>query len=153
MMTIPSTETMIDDDMLAFAEELRQVVGRFVRTVRSHAGTPSSAQSETLGFLDRDGPMSIAAIAHRRNVRHQSMRLVVAQLEADGFVSFAPDPDDRRGKLIAITESGRGALERGRQVRAGWIARALQEHASVEEMRAISQTLAVLQRIVVASRT
>lgn len=149
-MTRHADDTEIERDMLAFAEELRQVIGRFVRTARSHAGTPSSAQSETLGFLDRDGPMSIAAMAHRRNVKHQSMRLVLAQLEAEGLVSLAPDPGDRRGRLIAMTEEGRAALEAGRRARAAWIAQALREHVTAGERRMLGEALGVLERIVEA---
>ena len=59
------------------------MVGQFVRAVRARAGTPSDAQGETLAFLERAGPVSIAALADGRGVKHQSMRLVTARLEAE----------------------------------------------------------------------
>ncbi|WP_341962756.1 hypothetical protein [Pseudomonas sp. RC10] len=67
------------------AEQLRRVIGNLVREVRNGAHAPSSAQSETLGLLDRHGPTSISSMAAHRHVKHQSMRLVVAQLaDANG---------------------------------------------------------------------
>ena len=37
-------------EALALGEELRRVVGTFVRSIRREADTPTGSQSETLGF-------------------------------------------------------------------------------------------------------
>ena len=93
------------------------MVGTFVRSIRREADTPTSSQSETLGLLDRQGPMSVASLAAERKVKHQSMRLVVAQLEASGLVTRLPNPDDGRSQLVALSETGRAALAEAREAR------------------------------------
>jgi DNA-binding MarR family transcriptional regulator len=150
-MTDDPTESTVTTDMLEMAERLRRVIGGFVRVVRAHADTPSSAQSETLGLLEREGPMSIAALAERRNVRHQSMRLVVAQLETDGLVGLKHDPADRRSKLVAITRKGGAAVVRGRQARAAWIARALQDNFTQQERQTLNSAVDALERLIKAA--
>lgn len=103
-----------DADLVALAEDLRQVVGGFVRKVRKAADTQPAAWSDTLGALDRRGPMTVAALARLRQVRHQSMRVVVARLEADGTVVRALDATDGRGQVVEVTERGRAALASSR---------------------------------------
>ncbi|WP_207460387.1 hypothetical protein [Azospirillum sp. SYSU D00513] len=49
-----------DPDAAMLAEELRRAIGTFVRTVRDDADGPKTAQSETLGLLERCGAMNIA---------------------------------------------------------------------------------------------
>ena len=53
------------------ARDLRRSIGDFVRAVRQDTGTARSAQSETLDFLCRLGPMNVAAVAGARGVTHQ----------------------------------------------------------------------------------
>ncbi len=136
-----------DAELVALAEELRRTVGDFVRGVRGAADTPSAAWSDTLGELDRRGPMTVAALARLRRVRHQSMRLVVARLEADGLVARTPDASDARGQVVAATEAGRAALAASRAARTRRIADGLRRHASADERRAVATALAVLRRL------
>jgi DNA-binding MarR family transcriptional regulator len=130
------------------AERLRHVIGGFVRAVRTEAGTPTSVQSETLGLLDRQGAMSVADMAALRNVRHQSMRLVIGQLEAQDLVSRTTDPKDRRSQLIVLTQKGTEMLANSRSARTAWIADCLEHAVSEEERRNLSLSIDVLQRVV-----
>lgn len=139
-----------DAGLVELAEELRQVLGGFVRKVRRAADTPSTAWSDTLGNLDRRGPMTVAALARLREVRHQSMRMVVAQLEAGGMVVRAPDATDARGQVVDITEAGRTALASSHAARTNWIAAELQKHATGRERQALSIALGVLRRLAAA---
>ena len=139
-----------DAGLVELAEELRQVLGSFVRKVRRAADTPATAWSDTLGYLDRRGPMTVAALARLREVRHQSMRVVVAQLEADGMVVRAPDATDARGQVVDVTEAGRTALASSRAARANWIAAGLRRHATARECQAVSIALGVLRRMAAA---
>jgi DNA-binding MarR family transcriptional regulator len=140
----------MDAGLVALAEELRQAVGGFVRKVRRAADTPPAAWSDTLGELDRRGPMTVAALARLRQVRHQSMRVVVAQLEAEAMVVRAPDAADARGQVVEVTEAGRTALASSRAARTNWIAAGLQKHATARERQAVATALAVLRRLAAA---
>lgn len=139
--------TAADDDILALAERMRQALGDFVRATRAQADTPSTARAETLGLLDREGAMSTAALAEKRNVKHQSMRLVLAQLEEDGLIERSANTHDRRSQLVALTAQGRAALLGDRRARAEWIAKALRDQLTAEERHALETTVAVLARI------
>lgn len=135
------------------AEALRRVIGNLVREVRSAANTPSSAQAETLGLLDRLGPSSISAMAAQRHVKHQSMRLVVAQLELQQQVSRAPDPLDARKQLIQLTDQGRDTLQRSRQQRSDWLARQLKEKASAAQLHTLDEAVRILEQLITTNQS
>ena len=132
-------------DMLA--EALRETVGKFVRSVRAEAGTPTNAQSETLAYLERNGPVSIAVLADSRGVKHQSMRLVTSKLEETGLIAMEPDPKDGRSYLVTLTRQGRQENAQARMARTRWLAEALSQHTSAQEREVLQDALRVLQRI------
>ncbi|TWF52058.1 MarR family winged helix-turn-helix transcriptional regulator [Neorhizobium alkalisoli] len=146
-MTKQQIQPTFANDTIELAESLRDVIGRFVRNVRTGAGTPTSAQSETLGLLDRNGPLSVAGMAQTRNVKHQSMRLVVAQLEGDGLVERLADPQDRRSQLVSITPKGKEALSSSRGARVDWIATALESELTEEERQVLRQSIGILAKL------
>lgn len=133
------------------AEDLRSVVGNLVREVRSGSDTPSSAQSETLGLLDRHGPASISALAAHRHVKHQSMRLVIAQLEQQQRVTRGPDPSDARKQLFELTHAGRAALEHSRLQRSDWLARQLKEKATASQLQTLEAAVRILEQLIAAA--
>lgn len=134
-------------DALVLAERLRATLGSFVRGVKTQADTPTTAQSDTLSLLDREGPLSVAELADRRNVRHQSMRLVAAQLESQGLVGKMPNPADGRSQLLTITESGRAELSRARRARTGQIAGLIEERLSAEDRRTLEAAIGIIERL------
>lgn len=134
-------------EALLLAEDLRWVTGKFVRSVRLQAGTPTTSQSETLGLLERQGPMSVADLAAHRKVKHQSMRLVVAQLEATDLVARRPDPADGRSGLVSLTTHGRQALEQSREARTMHIAALIEQRLSDDERRVLEAAIAVIERL------
>jgi DNA-binding MarR family transcriptional regulator len=141
-----ANEQVLPDD-LALAERLRRAIGDFVRVVRAQADTPTTARLETLDLLDRAGALTTAALAQRRHVKHQSMRLVIEQLERDGLVEKTADPQDRRGQLIVLRLEGRAALAQDRQARALWIATALRDHIGSEGRRDLERAIGLLERL------
>lgn len=134
-------------DALALAENLRATLGRFVRGVKTQANTPTTSQSETLSLLDRAGPLSVAELADRRNVRHQSMRLVAGQLESEGLISKMPNPADGRSQLLSITDKGRAQLSRAREARTLQIANVIEERLSDKDRRTLEAAIRVIERL------
>lgn len=129
------------------AEQLRRSVSSFVRAIRQDTGTTRSAQSETLDLLQRLGPMNVAALAGKRGVTHQTMRLVVAGLDADGLVQQIADPIDRRSRLVAISPAGDGALARERQARTSRIEEAIRRSLSSDERDLLRAAIPILDRL------
>ena len=57
-------------------------------------------------FLDDEGTR-VSDLARRAQITKQSMAELVAHLERHGYVERAPDPNDRRAKLVRTTARGR----------------------------------------------
>lgn len=136
-----------DTTTLLLAENLRNALGRFVRSVRTQADTPTTSQSETLSLLEKSGPMSIADLASQRSVRHQSMRLVTTQLEAEDLVCKVMNPADRRSQLLSITEKGREQLALSREARTSKIAELIDDRLSDAERRTLEAAILVIQKL------
>ena len=134
-------------DEARLANDLRKSVSAFVRAVRQDTGTVRSAQSETLDLLQRTGPMNVAALAGKRGVTHQTMRLVVAGLDADGLVQQEADPADRRSRLVTISLAGSAALTRECEVRAFRIGEAVRTLLSPRERELLQAAIPILNRL------
>jgi DNA-binding MarR family transcriptional regulator len=128
------------------AHELRTVIGRLVRRLRS-AGTFPLAQASVLGRLDREGAQTTSALAAAERVRPQSMAQTVADLERDGLVTRRPDPGDRRQFLLELTAAGRTAIEAERRSREGWLAQAIEETLDAEERATLLRAVEILRRL------
>jgi DNA-binding MarR family transcriptional regulator len=139
--------TQPNPDVADLAEHLRGAVSAFVRTVRYDTDTPRSAGADTLELLDGAGPANIAALARIRNVKHQSMRLVTAQLEEEGLVVRVPDPDDGRSVLFAVTEQGRARLREARAARAAHIAGLIAARLSPAECAELGAAIRLIERL------
>jgi DNA-binding MarR family transcriptional regulator len=134
-------------DALGLAETLRVALGSFIRSVKIGAQTPTTSQSETLSLLDREGPLSVAQLADRRNVRHQSMRLVASQLETESLIGKMPNPGDRRSELLFLTDDGRARLFLAHQARTAQIAERIEERLSEEDRRTLEAAIRIIERL------
>lgn len=56
-------------------------------------------------FIDEDGSR-LTALADRSGLTKQAIGEVVTDLERRGYVERTADPDDRRAKIIRLTERG-----------------------------------------------
>lgn len=133
-----------EDSVLA--AELRLVVGTLVRRVRALEGEPF-AHAATLGFLERQGPMTASELAHAQFVRPQSIARTLGQLAEDELVRFEPHPTDGRKTLVVLTEAGRRAVAQGRVRRAGWLHEAMETRLSTAERQVLAQAVPLLRRL------
>jgi DNA-binding MarR family transcriptional regulator len=81
---------------------------------RANSGRSTGlARSHSLVFahLDSDGTRP-AEIARRAGISRQAVGQTVAQMKDLGLVKLAPDPTNRRARLVQPTAKGRKALER-----------------------------------------
>jgi DNA-binding MarR family transcriptional regulator len=65
-----------------------------------------TTQFSILGKLRRLGPMSINALARELVMDRTTLGRTMLPLERDGLIRLEDDPQDRRSKRLAITESG-----------------------------------------------
>ena len=74
----------------------------------------STGEWKVLTHLQLDGPphrKSAGQLAKWGELSSGAMTNRIDRLEADGFVRRVPDPDDRRGVLVELTDEGRKAWE------------------------------------------
>ncbi|HYH54248.1 MAG TPA: MarR family winged helix-turn-helix transcriptional regulator [Solirubrobacterales bacterium] len=64
----------------------------------------------------QDEGLRLTEIAERANMTKQSVGEVVDDLVVRGYAQRIPDPEDRRAKLICLTERGEAAQAYGRRV-------------------------------------
>lgn len=129
------------------AEALRGAVGRFVRSIRSGSDTATTAQTEVMAQLAREGPATVTALAQLRGVKHQSMRLVVARLVEQGVLELQANPQDGRSQLVALTSHGRTEIDRAQAARAGYLAELLTTRLNADERRVLGQAIGLLDRL------
>jgi DNA-binding MarR family transcriptional regulator len=64
----------------------------------------------------RDDGMRLTDLAHLAAMTKQSVGEIVDDLAEKGYVERIPDPDDRRAKLIRLTDRGAKAQRMGRRL-------------------------------------
>ncbi len=77
------------------------------------------AHSPVFRFLDAGGSM-VRDLARQSGMTKQSMTYLVKDLEKKGYLSIAPDLDDRRAKRINLTTQGRAAENALRSLSTGF---------------------------------
>ena len=129
----------------ALASDLRIVLGQLIRRLRAEHRF-SLSQGAVLGRLDREGAQSVSDLAFAERVRPQSMAQTVADLESDGLVARAPDPDDGRRALVSLTEAGLTELREDRLRREGWLVKAIEE-LPAEDRATVERAIVLLRRL------
>jgi DNA-binding MarR family transcriptional regulator len=135
------------DPIDELAADLRQSVGRLVRAARREADALPAAHTATLGFLSREGAMTIADLARRRGVKHQGQSRTVGELAGLGYVERTASDADRRVTVIGLTASGAAVLQREMDARADWLAAALREELDDDERALLLKVPDLLERL------
>lgn len=136
-----------ENETQQLAEELRQLLSHLVRNVRVSTATARTSQYETLDLLDSHDALSIADLARLRGVKHQSMRLVINELEAQGLVLRQKSAQDARAQVIVLSDQARAALAAARQQRADWIAARISETLDQQDRDELKKGLAALRKL------
>lgn len=133
----------------AAAREVRLSVFRLVRRLRQErpdAGV-SYPQLAALGWLEREGAMTNADLAADEKVAPQTMMRTTAELVADGLISRADNPEDRRQVLLTITEAGRELVLEDRRQRDSFLAEAMETTLTPTERELLRLAAGLLDRL------
>lgn len=141
----------LDDSELASIDHIGLALWRAAQDWRNRMraelaerGYPwhQSAAGEVLAHLGPSG-ISQALLTERMGLTKQAVQQLVDQLEAQGVVGRAPDPNDGRAKRIVLTELGlRDFAERNRVKRL--IEQQYREKLGSEAFAALEAALAKL---------
>jgi DNA-binding MarR family transcriptional regulator len=142
-------EQDISETALQAAHDVWVVFGRLRRRLAALDGEGglSAAQTSVLTRLSKDGPASASDLAAVERVRPQSIAKIVVVLEEAGLVERHPDPEDGRRQLVTLTELGRERGLGGRRAREAWLARALYERGTPEQVEAVVTAMALLDDV------
>jgi DNA-binding MarR family transcriptional regulator len=100
--------------------------------------------------LVEGGPMTASALTASEHVSQQAVAQRLDLLRPTGYVAFAPDPADRRRKLVSITAEGRALLKAISMSREDWLARAIASEVAVDELPDLVKAIELLDRLATA---
>lgn len=118
------------DSIMREISRLGAVIQRAVRP-RSDGGRPMQvlvrlALHESAvrdGFVQRE--LSQAELAELIGIRPQSIGPILVKLEEEGLIERRPSQADRRSHLLALTDEGRAAAAKARELQAAYAEKAL----------------------------
>lgn len=107
----------------------------------------TASQSEALGFVHREGPLTITALAKRIGIRPQSAGATVAVLEELGLVTVAPHPTDGRQKVLTATAKAHELVAQSRTLREDWLAERISTALSPPDQHRLHDAVALIARL------
>jgi DNA-binding MarR family transcriptional regulator len=99
-----------------------------------------------LGFLYRNGELSIGELAAAERVQPPSMTRTVNCLEEGGYVARRPHATDGRQVVVSLSDKGVETLLADRARRDAWLAQRLRELTS-EERAVLRKAAPILDRL------
>ena len=135
-------------DLSAAAADLRLAVKLLAHRLRAE-GRPglSWSQESVISLLDRKGQVTVSELARAEGVRSQSMGSTVASLAAEDLVHREPDPSDGRQTLVSLTEKGREALAKSREIKQTWLESVIAERLAPDEQQVLVAAVELLLRL------
>ncbi|HVF21098.1 MAG TPA: MarR family transcriptional regulator [Mycobacteriales bacterium] len=132
----------------ALSSELRIAVMRLARRMRQERATDTYTMSQlsALATLEREGALTLGALAAAEKVQPPSMTRIVASLEQAGLVRRTPHPTDGRQIHLAATPAGVKLLAADRLRRDAWLAKRLAE-LNVDERATLHDAAEILGRL------
>lgn len=114
-METTTSEPVIRDGqpLLGLAEKFRPILLRLDLLARRQSTqyALSRAQTSILYTLACHGQLRMSDLARLENVRVPTTSNSVSVIEAMGYVDREPDPTDRRGVCVRLTDLGRARIE------------------------------------------
>ncbi|WP_317443133.1 MarR family winged helix-turn-helix transcriptional regulator [Streptomyces collinus] len=105
----PPHKTLPDELTIEVVQLIAEVVARYHADYEEAAAGHSltGAQAKLLGLLTLE-PLPMRKLAQKLRCEPSNVTGIVDRLESRGLVERRPDPGDRRVKVAAATDEGRG---------------------------------------------
>ena len=104
----------------------------------------TSARWQVLGAVAMSPvPLPVAHVARNMGLTRQAVQRVANELEGEGFIRFAPNPNHQRAKLVLLTRKGETAYA---AATARWEPKA-QMLAGASSLKDIETSLVTLRRV------
>ena len=99
-------------------------------------------QFSLLNALNTPQPRPMAPVAALLGMDRTTLTAALKTLERNGLVQASPNPQDRRARLLALTDSGRAALHRAMPI---WCATHAQLEAPLADASALRAALTAMR--------
>jgi DNA-binding MarR family transcriptional regulator len=105
----PNIADLLHDPFQILVDELHEGLAQ--------AGYPDvrPAHGNVFGYVRKEGSR-LTELAERAQLTKQTMGYLVDYLEERGYVERGPDPDDKRAKIVRLTDEGREAVRTARKI-------------------------------------
>jgi len=81
----------------------------------------TSARWQVIGAMALSPvPLSVAQIARNMGLTRQAVQRLANEMEADGLMRFAPNPNHQRAKLVVLTAAGKSAFAAAMKRQGAW---------------------------------
>jgi len=141
--TAPATEPAAP----ALPSRLRMVVTRLARRLRQQGEAAASpTQLAALATIERDGPLTLGALAAIERVRPPTITAAVGRLEEQGLVHRRTDARDRRVARVEITAHGGRLLAQSRSRKTAYLEQQLAA-LSADERATLAKAASILERV------
>ena len=137
-------------DVTEVAGALRVAVGRMIRKMRQaplDGNELTLAESSALARLERGGPATSSDLARVERISPQSMGVTVAALLERSLIERSRDPEDGRRIVLSITNVGRQTVHERRGARTEYIAAALRDGFTADELVQLGAAATLLERL------
>jgi len=115
---------------------------------RSRLAKESGLSMHQLGILMQihfRGNCGISEISNRFDITNAAASQLVDKLVQSGLIQREEDPQDRRAKLLNITEKGKKMIQQGTERRYRWV-EDLAQKLSAEERERVIEALNIMTR-------
>jgi DNA-binding MarR family transcriptional regulator len=106
----------------------------------------SATLTAALGTIERHGPLTPSELADAERIKRPTATRIAAALDADGLITRATDPSDRRISLLTISPRGRDLLRRLRKRKTAYLSRRLRE-LDPDDVATLERAAEVLERM------
>ena len=133
-------------ELLRSLLDLSDMVSRSSITDRFHflqENDLSHSQMMSLVFLDRNKLVSINTLSKHLGITNAAVSQFIDRMEKNGLVVRTPNPQDRRIKLLELTEKGREIVQQARQSHHRWITQ-LVASLEPEELPLIEKSIQII---------
>lgn len=111
-MSTQVTTTRVPSDLAELLELIPAVFHRLSAATSLLHGDEglTAGKRGVLISLARQGPTSVAALAHQRPVSRQFMHRLIDEMTTEGWVETRTNPDHKRSPLVALSRQGSSAV-------------------------------------------
>ncbi|MDD2523150.1 MAG: MarR family transcriptional regulator [Anaerolineaceae bacterium] len=136
----------MNDTFLKFLYDLADLIARNSMIERFHfiqdSGI-SQSQMISMFYLHRNQNVAINALACYLGISNPAVSQLIDKLVRSGLVKRIDNPDDRRGKLLGLTEEGKSLVTRAKIAHHQWV-QTLAESIQPEERPVIEEAIQII---------